>query len=405
MTGKLLQVIPSTVRLVDGNYEVEGDYANNLRAYLKNFDHVTFACPAAPAGMPGILRSQPISQMQDSDRLTYVPLPHTYREDKHLLHYFFTRKLLLSEINKANYLLFSPHAKYDWPTLAAKLAMKLKRKYCIESDWDQWSAWRLQLSAMPFGAKKLRKALWARSSRKQLNRCLAHSSLALLQGQEVYDAYKDIAPNPKKVLNVQVSAEDYISSAELQAKLVKIKNGGPLSIAYAGRMTEMKGPLDWLKAIGATIEKGVDLRAAWFGDGPLMPEMRKEVERLDLRRNVALDGILSREELMARLRRADIFLFCHKISESPRCLSEALAAGCLLVGYDGAFPRDLVARRGGGAFVDCGNWQMLASTIVSLDRDRARLAQLIEAAATSGRELDRNTAIQYRIELIKSYLG
>ena len=398
-------VIPPTVRVVAGNLEVENDYVNNLCAYLANFDHVTFACPVAPDGAQGILKSQPISCLRDADRLTYIRLPHTYREDKHLCHYFSTRKILLSEISKAKYLLFSPHANYDWPTLGAKLAMKLKRKYCIESDYDHPSVSNLQLRVMRFGAKKLRKSLWARSFNKQVNLCMARSSIALLQGQEVYDAYKNIAPNPSKVLNVQVSSDDQIPLAELKAKLNKITNGEPLSIAYAGRMIEMKGPLDWLKAISATIEKGVDLQAAWFGDGPMMAEMQSNVERLELSRNVSLYGILSREQLTARLRRTDIFLFCHKTGESPRCLSEALATGCLLVGYTGAFPRDLVARHGGGIFVDRGDWEMLASTLVSLDRDRARLAQLVEAAAASGKELDRDTAIQNRIELIKKYLS
>jgi glycosyltransferase involved in cell wall biosynthesis len=398
-------VIPPTVRMVDGTLEVENDYANNLCAYLTNFDHVTFACPVLPDGEQGILKSQPIGCLRDADRLTYIRLPHTYREDKHLRHYFSTRKMLLSEISKAKYLLFSPHANYDWPTLGVKLAMKLKRKYGIEADYDNPSVSNLRLSVMPFGAKKLRKSLWARSFNKDVNLFMACSSIALLQGQEVYDAYKHIAPNPRKVLNVQVSSEDQISPAELKAKLNKITNGEPLSIAYAGRMVEMKGPLDWLKAINATIEKGVDLQATWFGDGPLMAEMQSNVERLDLSRKVSLYGILSREQLTARLRRTDIFLFCHKTGESPRCLSEALATGCPLVGYTGAFPRDLVARHGGGEFVDRGHWESLASTLVSLDRDRARLAKLVEAAAASGKELDRDSAIQNRIELIKKYLS
>src|SRR5580704_11592337 len=155
MKGKLLMVIPPTVRMVDGNYEVENDYANNLCAYLENFDHVTFACPLLPDGAQGILRSQPISRMRDADRLTYIRLPYTYREDKHLFHYFSTRRALLSEIKEAKYLLFSPHAKYDWSTVGAELAIKLKRKYGIEADWDHRSVWSLQLRAMPFGVKKL----------------------------------------------------------------------------------------------------------------------------------------------------------------------------------------------------------------------------------------------------------
>ena len=77
----------------------------------------------------------------------------------------------------------------------------------------------------------------------------------------------------------------------------------------------MKGPLDWLMAIHAAVEGGVELRASWFGDGRMMPEMRRTVERLHIGRNVTLSGIVGREELMRRLRRTDIFLFCHKTGD------------------------------------------------------------------------------------------
>jgi len=405
MPETLLMVIPPTVRIVDGKYEVENDYANNLCAYLDNFEHVTFACPVAQDGAQGILRSRPISDICGANRLTYIRLPYTYREDKHLLNYLSTRRVLISEITKAKYLLFSPHAKYDWPTLGVRLAMELRRKYCIESDWDHQSVWDLQLRAMPLGVRKLRKSLWARSFVTQVTRCMAHSSVALLQGQEVYDAYKTIAPNPQKALNVQVSADDQISAAALRQKLEEISRGTPLSIVYAGRMIEMKGPLDWLNAIAAASESGVALKADWCGDGPLMGEMRREIDRLSLVQQVSLCGVLSREELMTRLRRAHIFLFCHKTGESPRCLSEALATGCALVGYTGAFPRDLVAGHGGGEFVERHNWRMLASMISALDRNRPRLAQLVEAAASSGKQLDRTAAITHRIELIRRYLA
>ena len=82
-----------------------------------------------------------------------------------------------------------------------------------------------------------------------------------------------------------------------------------------------------------------------------------------------------------------------------------MAAACALVGYRSEYPRDLVAARGGGEFADIGDWKALASIIVSLDRDRPRLGGLLEAAAASGKLLDRNTAMQERIDLIKKYLG
>lgn len=405
MSGKLLLVIPPVVRIVDGLHEVEADFVNNLRAYLENFSYVTFACPVSVGKKDsGILRSLPLSKIKNSDRLSYIPLPYTYREDRHLRHYLATKKLLRAEIAKADYLLFSPHAKYDWPTLAALQAIKMKRKYNLESDWNHESVQRLNLASMPSGLNKIRKTLWMHSFLRTVDKCFSHSSLALLQGQDVFDAYQHIAPNPHNVRNIQITSEDRIPFAQLKEKLARIKQGEPLTISYVGRMIDMKGPLDWLKAIHCAVEAGVELQATWLGDGSLMPQMRREIRQLGIDNKITLAGIVGREKLMANLRKTDIFLFCHKTGESPRCLSEALATGCSLVGYSTAFSSQLIATRGGGEFTDIGNWQALAEIIISLDRDRPRLGRLVEAAAASGRLLDRDTEIQNRIELMKQYL-
>jgi len=406
MSGKLLLVIPPIVRLVNGMHEVEVDFANNLKLYLRNFTQVTFACPILLSDKnSGILSSLPFSKIQNNEKLSYIPLPYTYREDRHLHHYLKTRKLLRSEIVKADYLLFSPHAMFDWPTLAALQAIKMKRKYDLESDWDHESVQRLNLAAIPPGINKIRKTIWMHLFLRTVNKCMRHSTLALLQGQDVFNAYKDVAPNPHKVLNVQVSPGDYIPAAQLEEKLAHIEEGKPLTISYAGRMIPMKGPLDWLKIIQGTVKQGADLHATWFGDGSLMAEMRRGVEKLGIEKEVTLAGIVGREEVMTVLRKTDIFLFCHMTGESPRCLGEALAAGCALVGYSTAYSRELVGANGGGEFAEINNWQALTEIITSLDRNRPNLSHLVESAAASGKLLNRDAAMQNRIDLIKKYLA
>jgi glycosyltransferase involved in cell wall biosynthesis len=139
-------------------------------------------------------------------------------------------------------------------------------------------------------------------------------------------------------------------------------------------------------------------------DVSLMPQMRQEIEQLGVENKITLGGIVSREELMENLRKTDIFLFCHKTGESPRCLTEALAAGCALVGYSTAYSSQLVASQGGGEFTNIGNWQALADIIISLNQDRPKLGRLVEAAAASGRLLDRDREVQNRINLVKEYL-
>jgi colanic acid/amylovoran biosynthesis glycosyltransferase len=402
----LLLVIPPVVRTANGVHEVEADFANNLRLYLANFDHVTFACPVFPDedARGVILRSLPLEKIPNADRLSFIPLPYAYREDKYLRHYLATRRLLASEIAKAQYLIFSPHAKYDWSTLAAHLAIKQSRKFDMESDHDHESAQQFHLSTMRPGFNKLRKTMWARSFLKTVEKQFSRSSLALLQGQDVFDAYKNVAPNPHRVLNVQISPEDHISTIQLQEKQDWIARKEALSISYAGQAIARKGPMDWLKTIHKISETGVAFQATWFGDGSLLPEMKREASKLGIEKNVVFPGSVGRKEIMAALQNTDIFLFCHKTGESPRCLGEALASGCALVGYGTQYPRELVAKRGGGEFTEMDNWQGLVDIIASLEKDRAKLAGLVAAAAASGRLLDRDTAMQERIDLIKTYL-
>lgn len=402
----LLLVIPPVVRTVNGVHEVEADFANNLRLYLANFDHVTFACPVFPDkdARGVILRSLPLEKIPNADRLSFIPLPYAYREDKYLRHYLATRRLLASEIAKAQYLIFSPHAKYDWSTVAADLAIRQNRKFDMESDHDHASAQQFHLSTVQPGFNKLRKTMWARSFLKKVEKQFSRSSLALLQGQDVFDAYKNVAPNPHRVLNVQISPEDHISSVRLQEKQDRIARNEPLSISYAGQAIARKGPIDWLQAIHGISEAGVAFQATWFGDGSLLPEMKRVASKLGIEKKVMFPGSVGRKEIMAALQNTDIFLFCHKTGESPRCLGEALASGCALVGYGTQYPRELVATRGGGEFTEMDNYQGLVDLIAALDKDRAKLADLIAAAAASGQLLDRDTAMQERIDLIKMYL-
>lgn len=405
-SGTLLLVIPPVVRTLNGIDEVEADFANNLRIYLTNFSRVTFACPVLSEREASgiILRSMPLDKIPNADRLSFIPLPYAYREDRYLRHYLATRRLLASEIAKARYLIFSPHAKYDWSTLAAQLAIKQNRKYDMESDHDHASAARFHLATMPAGLNKLRKTIWANSFIKTAESCFSQSSLALLQGQDVFDAYKSIAPNPHKVLNVQISSEDQITPVQLKAKLNRIGEKKPLSISYAGQAIARKGPLDWLKAIHGISQAGVEFQATWFGDGSLLSQMKHEAAKLGIEDKVMFPGSVGRNEIMAALKQTDIFLFCHKTGESPRCIGEALASGCTLVGYGTEYPRELVATCGGGEFADMDNWQGLVDIIVSLDKDRQKLAHLTAAAAASGRLLDRDIAMQKRIDLIKMHL-
>ncbi len=256
---------------------------------------------------------------------------------------------------------------------------------------------RFKVASMPWGVKKIRAAIYSRWMKREAYRLFSKSSLALLQGLELFETYKDAAPNPQTMLNVQVRPSDLISDDKLREKLAEIRSGSPLKIVYAGRMNERKGALDWVKAIKAS---GCAVSATWFGDGPDQQEMQHLAQG-----SINFPGVVPREQLLPTLLDAHIFLFCHKVPESPRCLIEALASGAPLVGYRSPYPEGLVASEGGGEFVSIGDWRGLGSLIAELDGDRARLAELVQAAARSGRAFDHDRAMQHRVDLIRTYAG
>ena len=401
MPGRLLLVTPPVVVRRGSRLEIDPHFENNLAGYLSRVDRVAVACsPAAPTSGSGISNSIPVEETSIADRLDLIVLPEAYREDRYFRHGRAVRKLLTREIERSTYLSFSPHAPFDWPTLAAKIAISQRRPYDIEADWDMenvsWMLW----STMRPGLNKVRKRLWFRKFIRDFDKCMRHSSVALLQGADVYRAYKDVAPNPYQVLNVQVTREDFIVEDDLARKIDAIESGCPLRVAYAGRATDMKGPFDWLKTVKELKSLGIELAATWFGDGDQLEAMKGFVTENQLADVVSLRGSVDRDQALAELRSSHIFLFCHLAAESPRCLVEALASATPIVGYESGYARGLVAKDGGGEFVEIGDWKSLARVVADLDRNRAHLARLVRAAHATALHFDRDAAIRERIDLI-----
>jgi glycosyltransferase involved in cell wall biosynthesis len=407
MVDRLLQVLPSVMKNVDNELEIEVDCYESIRLYLDNFDLLSVACPVTTDTRDkGLRRCRRVKDLPWENRLRFIPLPNAYDLSGFMSHYKAVRRLLKREIKNSDYLIFSPHTLVgDWPTVAIREAIKLRRPYVIEADvvyeevakvaWARNNSWKQRIK------KNLALPLFQWRHRY----CLEHSSLALFQGQDVYDAYSPFSPNPHKVYHMPVSRDDYITEAQLRKKFDELDEDRPLKLCYVGRAIEMKGPMDWLKTLSELRANDILFTATWLGDGSLLRSMQTMAEELGISDNVHFPGYVSdREQILQTLRDSDIFLFCHKTPESPRCLVEALASGCPLIGYGSAYPKEIVAQCGGGKFATMDNWKELANIVKALDKDRKRLRELIRLASASGRLYERDATMQRRIDLIKKYL-
>lgn len=401
--NSLLLIIPPVLDRVDGDLVVDIDFAHNLDAYLKRFSEVCVMCPLTSTSLT-FPETVPIQAIDGHDRLTFDILPMPYREDRYLKERKRTCAAMRERIRSHEFILVSPHAAFDWSTLAASICRREGIPYNMEADWSLPQARRQLWQRMPWGLQKVRKWMSHAIHDRAYYRALKRSSLSLLQGGDVFHDLAPHAPNPYSVLNVQVDQADHITPTELLAKLDSIDSHHPIEIVYAGRASDMKGPYHWLDVIAVLKQHGCQFHATWIGDGDQLAEMKQIVDERGLAKHCSLPGRLGRNETRHLVKTANVFLFCHLIKESPRCLVEALALGTPIVGFEGHYAKGLVKESGGGVFVGVGATDELAKVVIELTRSRNDLRSLTIEAAMTGKALERDAAITRRIDLMQSHL-
>jgi glycosyltransferase involved in cell wall biosynthesis len=206
------------------------------------------------------------------------------------------------------------------------------------------------------------------------------------------------------VHDIHIQKEDHIPADQLQEKLARTYEA-TLRICYLGRADPMKGTQDWLDVLEAVAKAGVRFHAVWLGDGSELSAMQARIAAGPLADCVRLPGFLrDRRAIIEVLRKSHMMLFCHKTPESPRCLIEALTSGTPIVGYESAFPRELIEAHGGGQLSLRDDVAALARTVIHLAQDRCRLAGLVARASQDGSQFDDEKVFRHRSELIRTHL-
>ena len=386
-----------------GRFFVERQAANGFRLWASNFGHVTVMAPLYPGAPPeGFVPAETIGAALE--RLTFLPLPMAYRPDRFLKQIPAARRLIRAEIGKADYLCFGIGGFFgDWGAVSAIEARRVGRPYAVWTDRVESEVIR----------HKARNARWNRHWRERLThrpmamlerRVIGRADLGLFHGRETLAAYGHLPRRAELVHNIHIGKGDHISPVRLQDKIAAVASG-PLNILYVGRADPMKGPQDWVEVLALLRDRGVDFRAAWFGAGFQYDAMRERIRAADLADRVEAPGMVrDRRKVLEALRAAQVFLFCHKTPESPRCLIEALISATPIVGYEGAFARDLIAEHGGGVLTPANDIPALADAVAALAADRGRLQDLIARAARDGDPFDDESVFRHRADLIHRYL-
>ena len=402
-SSKLLIYAPVPLVETEAGLHLEDQACNGLRLWAENFDEVVSMHPVRHGPTPEAWR--PVSQIGPNlERIRLVPLPMAYRPDQFVRHLPAARAQIQAEIDRADYLTFAIGGLFgDWGSVASWQAHRKGRPFAVWTDRVESEVVRRTSSSGPWHhrvrARLEHRPMWA------WEKFIIHrASLGLFHGKETFDTYAPYCRQPQLVHDIHIAKSEHIASDALQAKQAKVPDG-PLKIVYAGRATAMKGPQDWVTVLERLHQAGVAFQATWLGDGPELGKMQAQIAKAGLEDHVHLAGFVNdRQAVLEACRDAHIFLFCHKTPESPRCLIEALVSAAPIVGYDGAFARDLIATHKGGQLVPMNDVVALSEAVAGLARNRSALAETIGRAFKDGTPYDDKGVFKHRSDIIRQYL-
>ena len=394
----------------NGDLYIEKQACNGIDRWADNFTKVTVACPALDEiqfkAEDTTIEYVPASKLQSFDRVKLVPLPNSHR----IRDYIETSKLLSNTIKENQYLCFAIGGLLgDWASLAATQAIKLRRPYAVWTDRVEHQVVKNSYQdrhglrrAYRFLRDRLLQSWLMAMAEKYI---ISRADLGLFHGMDCFNAYKALCREPHLVHNIHLKETDRINSAVLQEKIHRVMDGKPVRIVYAGRVAGMKGPFDWIETMSQLKSMGVDFTAVWLGDGPLLEEARAQLKLKNLEDRVSFAGYQGQKELLLKLfQESDIFVFCHKTPESPRCLIEAMLSGTPMIGYRSPYPEDLLKEAAANLLTPKNDVNSLAKKIFQISNKREELIEAMKYCHQISMNYTDKAVFKHRSHLIKNIL-
>ncbi|GAB5432341.1 MAG: hypothetical protein EpisKO_17110 [Epibacterium sp.] len=402
--GDLFIYAPVPVYRDAGTLYIERQAVNGLRLWSQHFSRVTVLMPEKNHDVPkGWI---PVDMaLADLPAVRLETVPSAFTPLQFLRAWRREHRRIGALVAEASYLSFAIGGLFgDWGAVCALEALRQRKRFAIWTDRVEsdvlrksrdWGDWK----------QRLKSRLYSRPMAWLERALISRAALGLFHGRETFDSYAGFSPNPQLVHDIHISGRDHIRTSALQKKLSGL-GARPLRIVYAGRAEGMKGPGDWISVLERLAVLNIPFEAEWLGEGSCLAMMRNRVRRAGLEDQVRLPGFLEdHAEVRARLQRADVFLFCHKTAESPRCLIEALTGATPIVGYEGGYARDLIAGHGGGILVPQGDTERLAQTLSMLQGAPDTLATLMQSAHLEAAPFTDEKVFAHRCDLIRRYLA
>lgn len=170
----------------------------------------------------------------------------------------------------------------------------------------------------------------------------------------------------------------------------------PYAILTVARLVEKKGLTTIIEALRLLVLRNIPFNYTLIGEGPLLPELKKEIYNSGLDDFVRLTGTLSHEEVLQHYRRADVFVLGCTTAKNgdrdgiPNVLAEAMAMGVPVIATHLSGIPELVKHKQSGFLVPCNDAEKLADATERILTDEALRQQIITEAERKVHEVFNN---------------
>ncbi|MCX7591073.1 MAG: glycosyltransferase family 4 protein [Kiritimatiellae bacterium] len=183
------------------------------------------------------------------------------------------------------------------------------------------------------------------------------------------------------------------------------RTAGPLRVIIVARLVEHKGHPTLFRALHMLVAEGFDLQLDVVGTGDAEEAYKALVGRLGLEDRVRFRGYLSREDVAACYREADVFVLPSEGEGMSVSTLEAMSSGLPVIVTRTGGTRDLVEEGVNGFTFEPGNVTALARHLKTLILDRNLISSMGAAARKRAERFTWNRVAEEYHRLFLSLAG
>jgi len=251
--------------------------------------------------------------------------------------------------------------------------------------------------------KRIRKYVWEWRQEKRNRSDVSTADAVQCNGMPTYNDYRLLNPNTLLYLDNRVTADQLADANAIASRSLHLKQGGPIRLAYSGRLSAMKGADDLIEVARHLLDAGQPFSLDIFGDGPLRAAMAARIRKYGLDACVNLRGAVDfNTELMPYMRdKVDLFVCCHRQGDPSCTYIETFSCGVPIVGYDNEALHGLMADRDIGWATPINSPTKLAEEIAILSAAPEQLYSAAQNASEFAAQHHFEIEFRARIDQIK----